>query len=63
MGYVPDQPKVAVISTNTADEPDTPHKRVLRLLAQWNVTVYQTQDTESGVLVTLENGEIRIDMK
>lgn len=57
------QPKVAVISTNTADEPDTPHKRVLRLLAQWNVTVYQTQDTESGVLVTLENGEIRIDMK
>ena len=57
------KPKVAVISTNTEDEPDTPHKRVLRLLAQWSVTVYQTQDTENGVLVTLDGGEIRTEMK
>ncbi len=52
------QPKVAVISTNTQDEPDTPHKRVLRLLAQWNVKVCQTQETENGVLIRIKNGEI-----
>ena len=57
------QPKVAVISTNTEDERDTPHKRVLRLLAQWNAAVVQTQDAENGVLITLENGEIRTEMK
>ena len=57
------RPKAAVISTNTQDEPDTPHRRVLRLLAQWNVAVYQTQDASNGVLLTLENGEIRAEMK
>ncbi len=57
------KPKAAVISTNTEDEPDTPHRRVLRLLAQWNVAVYQTQDAPNGVLLTLENGEIRAEMK
>ena len=51
-------PKVAVISTNTEDEPDTPHKRVMKLLAQYGVTVYQTQDTANGVLVTIQGGEI-----
>ncbi len=57
------EPEVAVISTNTEDEPDTPHKRVMKLLAQWNVTVYQTQETENGVLITLKNGEIAAEFK
>ena len=57
------EPKAAVISTNTEDEPDTPHKRVLKLLDQYGVKVYQTQDTENGVLITLEGGEIRTEMK
>ena len=57
------RPKVAVISTNSDDEPDTPSNRVLKLLARYSAAVYCTQDTENGVLVTLKNGEILIEMK
>lgn len=57
------EPKLAVISTNTEDEPDTPHKRVVKLLQQWNVEIVQTQDTEKGVLVAIENGEIKVTKK
>ena len=57
------EPSIAVISTNTQDEPDTPSPRVLRLLETWNVTVYQTQDTENGILLTFRDGEIRVEMK
>lgn len=57
------QPKVAVISTNSDDEPDTPANRVLKLLKKYNVTVYLTQDTEDGVLITLKDGEILTEMK
>ena len=55
-------PSLAVISTNTEDEPDTPSLRVMKLLDEWNVKVLQTQDTENGVLVTFRNGEILTDM-
>ena len=57
------EPAIAVISTNTEDEPDTPSPRVMNLLAMWNVTVLQTQDTEKGVLVTFRDGEIRTELK
>ena len=57
------QPRVAVISTNSDDEPDTPANRVMKLLKRYNVTVYLTQDTENGVLVTLRDGEILAEMK
>ena len=33
------QPSLAVISTNSDDEPDTPSPRVLRLLASWDIPV------------------------
>ena len=52
------QPQVAVISTSTAAEPDTPSKRVLRLLNTVCADIYQTQDADSGVLVTIDQGEI-----
>lgn len=48
------QPKIAVISTNTAEEPDTPALRVLRLLQ--GAQVYQTQEAAAGVLVTVDGG-------
>ena len=51
-------PSLAVISTNTEDEPDTPSPRVMQLLETWNVKVLQTQDTENGVMITFRNGEI-----
>ena len=51
------QPEIAVISTNTQDEPDTPSARVLRLLASAGAKVYETQNAQSGVLVTIDQGE------
>ena len=56
-------PKVAVISTSTAEKADTPSPRVLRLLNSWKIAVLQTQETENGVLVTLRGGEIFTEMK
>lgn len=52
------QPKLAVISTNTDDEPDTPDPRVLKLLNDQNIPYLLTQDAETGVLITLANGEL-----
>ena len=57
------RPSLAVISTNTQDEPDTPDPRVLRLFASWNIPVLVTQDAVRGVQVTLRNGEILTEMK
>ena len=51
------QPEIAVISTNTQAEPDTPSARVLRLLASAGAKVYETQNAQSGVLVTIDQGE------
>ena len=50
------KPEIAVISTNSAEEPDTPDMRVLALLAQSGTKIYQTQDAKSGVLVTIDQG-------
>ena len=57
------QPKVAVISTNTPEEPDTPDPRVIRLLNRYGVQILQTQDTPFGVQVTLQSGEILTELK
>jgi competence protein ComEC len=57
------RPSLAVISTNTNDEPDTPSRRVLKLLASWDIPVLVTQDTENGVLVTISGGKITTEMK
>ena len=56
-------PSAAVISTNTEDEPDTPDPRVIALLKKYGIPVYQTQETENGVLITLKNGEIAAESK
>ena len=50
------KPEIAVISTNTGEEPDTPDVRVLALLASSGAKIYQTQDAKSGVLVTIDQG-------
>ena len=52
------RPSIAVISTSTAAEPDTPSMRVLALLASAGAEMYQTQDAQSGVLVTIDQGEV-----
>lgn len=51
-------PRLAVISTNTADEPDTPSTRVLRELKNAGAEVLQTQNAKEGVLVTFTDGKM-----
>lgn len=57
------QPSLAVISTNTEDEPDTPDPRIIRMLDNMNIPVLVTQDAGQGVLITLRNGEILTEIK
>ena len=49
-------PEVAVISTNSVAEPDTPSKRVMQLLKSSGAAVYQTQNASVGVMITLKDG-------
>ena len=56
-------PRLAVISTNTEDEPDTPDPRVLKLLASRSIPVLVTQDSQDGVLITLRDGEILTEIR
>ena len=57
------RPKIAVISTSTEEKESTPAPRTLRALARWNAEVYQTQEAELGILVTVRNGEIAAERK
>ena len=56
-------PALAVISTNSDDEPDTPDPRVLMTLKSANVPVLVTENSQEGILVTLRNGELLTEMK
>ena len=56
-------PKAVVFTTDSSVEPDTPAVRILNWLKQHDVTVYQTQETKNGVLITLKNGEIAAEFK
>lgn len=55
------KPGVAVISTNTVAEPDTPSDRVMKLLRRTGAQIYQTQNAPVGVLVELENGKTTVN--
>lgn len=54
------KPEVAVISTNTVAEPDTPAKRVMEALR--SARIYKTQDASVGVMVTLQAGKTNVQM-
>lgn len=54
------KPQVAIISTNTVAEPDTPSDRVMKLLGQQGAAIYQTQNAPVGVMVTLTGGEAKV---
>lgn len=56
------KPRIAVISTSNEEEPDTPDMSVLRNLYAIRAEVYQTQDAESGVMVTLADGAVSTQM-
>lgn len=55
-------PKIAVISTSTEAEPDTPSTRVTALLTHYDAKIFQTQDAQSGVLVTIDQGEVTANL-
>ena len=57
------QPKLAVISTDSDEEPDTPDPRVIRLLNDQGIEYAITQKSQSGVLVTLKNGVLSAEYK
>ena len=55
------QPKVAVISTSSVILPESPAKRVLRVLSSAGAQIVQTQQAEIGVRVTLSGGNVSVD--
>ena len=57
------QPKIAVISTDSDEEPDTPDPRVIRLLNDQGIEYAITQNSENGILVTIRSGEISVKDK
>lgn len=50
------KPRMAVISTNSVAEPDTPSRRVLTLLRNAGAEVVMTENAALAVLVTLHDG-------
>ncbi len=56
------KPKIAVISTSSAEAPDTPDSRVVSQLKSSGAQVFITQDALSGVLVTIDQGEVTANM-
>lgn len=52
------QPKVAVISTDADEKPDTPDSKVLKNLKKAGCTTFVTEDCTMGVYVTLHAGEV-----
>ena len=51
------RPRIAVIPTDTAAEPDTPDARILKALYSVGAVVCVTQDAPSAILVKIQNGE------
>ena len=57
------RPKLAVISTSSAEEKDTPSREVLYRIAQFGCPVRVTQDAASAVRITLTNGDVSVAME
>lgn len=51
------QPELAVISTNSIEEPDTPSPRVVTLLQSAGTKIVQTQTAQAGALVWMRDGQ------
>ena len=51
------RPQWAVISTSTAERPDTPSAKVLSYLRDARASVAVTQEAQVGTLITLEGGQ------
>lgn len=56
------RPQVAVISTSTQEDADSPAPRVMELLTSLGAQVVQTQDVDGAVRVTLTGGAPLVEM-
>ena len=56
------KPQVAVISTNSEDAPDTPSKRVLKLLNQLGAQIALTESAVGGVLTQVKDGKAAVSL-
>lgn len=54
------QPKLAVISTNTREEPDTPHPRVTTLLREAGATIVVTQEVADAIQIRMADGQTEV---
>ncbi len=54
-------PQIAVISTNSVEEPDTPSSSVLFALNRAGVKTAVTQDAKGGMMVTLKDGKAEVE--
>ena len=54
-------PKVAVISTNSVQEPDTPSVSVMTSLKRAGAKIAVTQNAKGGMMVTLTNGNAGVE--
>lgn len=55
-------PKTAIISTDSEEEPDSPHESILGMLEEIGADVHVTQDYDLGILVTIEkNGSLTVE--
>jgi competence protein ComEC len=55
-------PKIAVISTDSSEDTDTPAPRVLDALKNAGASVYVTQDAKTGVLARVSGGEASVEL-
>ncbi len=51
------KPDIALISTSTEEKADTPADRVVKAIKSAKAKLYETQDADIGVLVTLDRGK------
>lgn len=55
-------PETVIISTNSAEEPDSPHYSILDMLDEIGVAVHVTEDYHAGILVTINpNGSYTVE--
>ncbi len=55
-------PKTAIISTDSEEEPTSPHKSVLSMLRAMDADIHVTEDYDLGILVTIEkNGSYTVE--
>lgn len=55
--------KVAVISTSTEEKPDTPDRALLQSLQAAKCETYITQDSDCGIYLRLNQGEISVEYR